>query len=434
MNPKVIKGKSLLNDSSKLEEANEFFYEAIKENSNDIDACFGLLLVAIKQKKYERFNLLCERLLYMVDGKYQSEYNYYKFLLTYIVDGFNFAEVNFRDVALGNGQYLDERNKTRKDVLNGKLESACETLEKLAQKQPDLDILLEDAIVKRASNIDKLRKKKYTELINTKRHGDILNYLNITDKRRKLSSNERIVHQLIKAYFSIKKIQEKPELNNPDCNYNNAFEALDNNDFEVALEMFTALDNEEGKDINKDIIILLLKDIIDLAKKMKHTKVVEDKLKEKGLYKGWFATYHTKLITHKGITLIIDMGDIDKIEDIVSIYGDMDITPLIIDDTNKILLRYVDSNASYTQGDYHAFSYLFNRHKYEEAIKLGLDLLSQKDADVASLCEKLGSCYKAISQRENAAGNEKEAEKAFNEYNKYNKVVEGLRKRQVKSK
>ncbi len=263
---------SRISDGADAEEIVKIYEKCYELDSNNFLVCYQLLTWKISLREFDNTFYDCLKFAHLYQGN-DKNYDYeksayinlYIYLLNHLIDNFDedlslYAQnMSLEDLKLQNENDSISRaeNRARELIFKEKFSSAHVILKKFAisYKINVITIknvigLLEELIIKELE-----RDKKILELIKEKRYDVLLGVLKGQNNKFRYKSMRS---SLIKVTEEIIKVQNTGKISKVvECNTENTFCAIDNNDFLKAFELEQAYIKKYGKTDNEPLYILL---------------------------------------------------------------------------------------------------------------------------------------------------------------------------------
>jgi tetratricopeptide (TPR) repeat protein len=274
-------------------EADECFLKCYDLNPDDLNIKLQYLLNSIKHNEYQTAFKICEELASTGDYKVRRDMNLYMNLFSVFIDlepsqALRVKSFVYKDVCLDYSDENHEENDVRRDVWLSKYTHACNLLNKLMREHGDYSVHYEimKTLIVRALDYDRLFKIKILSLAKEENVFEIKNILGHRYNQKRLSKLENYIMLLVDAIIEMKKTGTS--IKPTKVMYNNLYDAILANDFELALDLNNQFIEQNNDDPNDDILHVLLVQITELISKIRKSdsvKMIIDEIDSDNIYK-----------------------------------------------------------------------------------------------------------------------------------------------------
>lgn len=283
-----IYGKKLIAEK-KIEEATKCFQKCFELDSKHSGASFQLFLRSLIAKDYEKVFEYFE-VFFQTDNKfYSNDNNFYLYLLSIITElpekhreytrflkiediRVDFEDKRYKDIPL--------QNKIRIAVLQRKFPYALKQLKDLITKHGF--VTLQDIVTRtllfQAIEVETKNKNELLEFVYNRDYEKAVEFLNSKEKRYNLSLNDRYVLKLLNVLLTMLKTGKV--LERKVFQAEKLFDAIDGNNFELALKISDEYNQSNNINNNDNAINLLLGDICEEIKRLESKKEIVDGTKK----------------------------------------------------------------------------------------------------------------------------------------------------------
>lgn len=264
-------GKKLIAEK-KYSEANMYFEKCLELDPNYSNAYYRLLLTNIIAKNYNKLFELCEMLIQSQNKNYITDAKYYLYIFNFITElpekqKEHIKNLKLEDITIPTSDNI-YKNKIRIAIWQKQFAYASKLINNLKDENGKLPImnLIDIILLNKVKHLEKKSRKLIINLIKDKKYSEIEEHLLDIQKKFNLNYYEKLELKLIRKLIEINstlEIPEKPNINSPDFP-----KAIDNNDFNEALNLISKYNKVKNIENNKSIIYLLLNDICILIKSL----------------------------------------------------------------------------------------------------------------------------------------------------------------------
>lgn len=430
-------GKKLI-AQREYDKSTRCFLKCFEINPTHMSTCFQLFLRAVQSKDYESALKYYDIFYNNPNEIYKADNNFFLFMLNMITElPENYRTyvkyLKFEDIRVdyNDGRYtnVDLHNKVRSLAMNQRFALALKQLNEIINLTGSIrvqDILLR-MLFSQAIEVNLKNRATVINLIKEKRYDEIIDFYKKIKSCHDLSYPEIYTYKLVEALINIintKKIPRKKVYSTE-----NMFEAIDCNNFELALALDKNRQNKYNND-DESTITLLLEEIINICKELNDTvankqditpvntfkKTIEAEEKNnvnkkqslsnsdaslfenifnylmQGDYDNCFKTLRTYLIKLNKRDyefLIVDLIKISLLEKDMAFTKPMTILTLISRG------NYSFNNSTYIQEFYISLS----ENKIEQA-KIYLDIIS-KAKQLGQECVNIDNLYQILDDSDN---------------------------------
>ena len=381
-----------------LDKAKEMFLKCISVDSKNVEAYYQIMLVTLRLEEYNDLKKYLDELKEneMIDI---NSYNYYLYLSDFITYNVSFDKaLQEKDILVSNDTInSDKRNKIRKEAFQKHFRDACKLSDDLYNESDNLENLLEKRLLYCALNKKYDKKSFFKDNIAIKRYEAIVERITGLEKINKSTKDDLLLKKLALIYLKLES-GELLEYDHKFKKYNSIYEAIEHNDFRVALKFSGEFNEKNNIDRDDNPVTLALRDICFLTKRMKYEKIANNKLKENNMFNKTIADAHHKMLSKRG-AVIIDTEYDPNVFDILSVYHDN--KAFVIEDENgdkKIVVAYKGSNKI----DIKLADTLYEKKKYALAIREYIKVI-ESDCDFPSyIYYRIGLSYLNLNDKETA--------------------------------
>lgn len=286
-------GKKLIAEKE-YDKATKCFKKCYELDKNHSGACFQLFLRSISKKDYELAFQYFEVLSDTENPYYSADSNFYLYLLSIITDipdkhkeyarylKIEDIRVDFQDKRY---QDIPQQNKIRIAVLQRKFPYALKQLKDLTAKHDSLTVqdIITRTLLFQAIETETISKNTLIELAQNKSYEEIVDYLEAKQKRHNLSLIDTYTLKLVNEIINLQETQQISE--KTVFQSENLFEAIDGNNYELALSLCESYNIKNNINNSKNTINLLLSDICSMIKQISSpsqtpTEIIEDQFAE----------------------------------------------------------------------------------------------------------------------------------------------------------
>jgi len=263
----------------------KYFERCLEIDPSNIDVSFKLFFNSIKNKEYEKSLKYFDVLLKNEDN-YIEDNNLILYLLSLIVDlpddykkyvkNIKYNDIKIKD---NDSRYhnIVIQNKIRKCVISRKFPYALNLYKELNPTGSFLNI--REFLIKNLINqvLDKEMdcKNLLIKMVESKKYNEIIDFLEKKNENNYLSITDKYILELSKKILIIKETNIIPE--KVIVNTSKIFEAIDGNNFKLALELSENYNLEKNVNVSSNVFHKLLVDICLLIEDV--SKQNEDKIK-----------------------------------------------------------------------------------------------------------------------------------------------------------
>ncbi len=282
-------GKLLLQENN-FEKATACFDKCFMISPTNREASLQLLFRMIQNRNFQRSFEILEVLSNNRDELFQQDLNYYLFLLsniTEVPERFKnmVKTIKLYDISIpkDNTYYEDvyTQNIIRKYSIQKKFAKSLFILNKTIQENSSRTI--SDAIIKslliKATESEQVSRNEVFNYIKEKEYDKIRNHFLEKQNNTYLSAYEEYLLLLASKYEEIK--ENGKELPKKYFKEGSLKEAIETNNFELALRMNQNFNNVNGIEKKKSAINLMLEDIMQLIKSLSEKKIEERNTNQK---------------------------------------------------------------------------------------------------------------------------------------------------------
>lgn len=282
-------GKKLIAEKE-YEKATECFKKCYELDPNHSGACFQLFLRSINKKDYETAFQYFEVLSKTDNPYYSADSNFFLYLLSIITDipdkhkeYARYLKMEDIRVDFNDKRYKDipQQNKIRLAVLQRKFPYALKQLKDLTIQHGSSTVqdIITRTLLFQAVESETISKKTLIELAKNKSYEEIVEHLEEKEKRHKLSLTDNYTLKLVNELINIQETKEIPK--KTIFQAEKLFEAIDGNNYELALGLSENYNSKNNINNSESIINLLLLDICNLIKQysstvQKSSDIIED--------------------------------------------------------------------------------------------------------------------------------------------------------------
>ena len=275
-------GKQLIN-TKEYDKANIYFEKCYELDKNNLKSLYQLFIKSIKEQNYTKTIEYYKILSNTKNIYHKHDYNLYLYLLNTITELPTKYQEYVKNMKIEEIELLptDRRiknifaeNKIRKSLFEKKFTYALKQLNDQTakcQENTRYDVVLRTLIIY-AIDIEKQDKEKILELSKTKKYQEIINILKEKEKRQNLSMLEQYFIKLSEAIIYIRENKKIPTKNIETTD--NFYEAIDGNNYEIALKININNSIKYNLDDTNNIMYILLTEISNLIKELENNKLI----------------------------------------------------------------------------------------------------------------------------------------------------------------
>lgn len=418
-------GKKLLSDK-KYKKATKCFQKCYELNPNHLSTCFQLFLTEIQNEKYENAFKYLKIFFVSNNETFIRDINFFLLLLnsiTTIPSEYRkyVQNLEFKDIKIENSNSdeiddIEENNKIRLSVINAKLKSAFPRLNQMLSKKENVsyqDILIKQLLyiaIRKEIQI----KAKIMDFIKQKDFKQLKEYLKNLSSRKILTKYELTIQKLVNDMLNIMSTGKIPEKKTLDTK--SVFVAIDNKNYELALELYEANISNPTFDGKNNVIYLLLKEISCIISRSQksNTTLSPKKDEDSTIISSTSEEYDDiNLINQKmreleqnGIVILNSMSEerMERIYKITSTMSNVGSFYIGTDENKRIVLKLkntplenIDISETVKKGN----RYYYNE-EYEKFIPIYRQLLKNLANPSSNIFVKLGLAYLKISEKSTA--------------------------------
>lgn len=464
-------GNELIN-KKEFEKSTKCFEKCYELDPNYPGICYQLFLRSIVQKDYISCFKYFDEMLNTEEKYYKETNNFYLYLLNIVTDIPEKYEEYVKNLKLEdiifspndkNNYYIYNQNEIRSLAFSGKFYKALKKLKPLMnnnKKITSYNNIITNALLSHATVIECTNKNTLLKLSKINNYKQIIKILENQSKKYNLSDFDLYTLKIAKEIVNLRDTKQPKEKTVFETE--NLYEAIDGNNYDLALELIKKHDKETGK---KSIIQYLLVDMQYLIKKFSYkpkTLTKPRKIKENKIVNNIIepsTTYNnekSRMTCFKDIIYYLMRSDLENtfktLTDYMEEIDKKDYEFLIVDliklsllekdiafTKPMITLTYMNKGSfefdisKYIQDFYIALS----QDKYKEA-RIYLDIITKskslvkKDILTDELSKVLNNAKRMIQKNINAQNvekinqpltNDKNITNNINEYEQYNQPI-----------
>lgn len=395
-------GKQSIN-RKEYDKAELYFKKCYELDNTNLKVLYRLFLQSIKDKKYDETIKYYENLSNSKNPYYIPDYNLYIYLLNTITElpekYQEYAKnIQLKDVGVlvNDKRYKDAiaENRIRLAIINKSFKFALKQLNDMTTKKQDntiYDVVLRTLIID-AIDKENLNTQKILELSKNKKYQEIINILNEKEKKQNITILEKYIIKLSETIINIKENKQIPTTNFDITD--NVYEAIQRNNYELALEISINHSKKYNLDSTNNIMCILLTEVCDLIKEIKNNKNQEDiKLEEQSKP----TIQLTDIITHL-IQNDIDVS-LENIKEYLNNKNQKEYEFLI---TNLIKISILEEDITYSKAilvliNLNRNNYQFDISNYIEEFYIALSQnkleIAKVYLDIINNAKKIGQSY-----------------------------------------
>ena len=273
-------GKQLIS-LKEYDKGNKCFEKCFIHDPSNTNVAFRLLLRAIDIDDYNSAFKLCDIISRQDNIYYNSDVNFYLFLLSQIADApeeyVNYTKfMHYSELELPtnyNNQFNSIYNDIRAFCLKKKFKPALSLLIDTAKKKEKMSIqdIISIKLLSKVVDKNKENKNIISEYIIEKKYNELIRYLEDKKNKQKLGSLERNVLILSKQYLYIKDKRIIPKIK--ECDSENLFDLINAHDYKKALDV-SCSNWKENASNEKNLIRFILEDICDFIKSIEYDETI----------------------------------------------------------------------------------------------------------------------------------------------------------------
>ena len=275
VNSLFMYGKSLI-DSKQRSSAIKVFEKCFSLDKTNIYAAYQLFINSVKVKDYDNV-LKYFDVLYEHDPE-NKRYLYYLYILSYIIELPQYYKdivknLSYKEMTIyEHDEYTQLINNTISLVMNSKISHAYRTRSDYHSNHPSsFEDYAEITLLKEATYMYGRKKKLIQEAVEEDRFDDVHELFGQMSSVRELPIFYKYMAYLVDDIIHMINFKEVSEVAN-NSQGSNVFAAIDNYDYDLALELARERDKNSGFE-NKSIMVLLLEKVVAKKKELLGEKV-----------------------------------------------------------------------------------------------------------------------------------------------------------------
>ncbi|MCM1370548.1 MAG: hypothetical protein NC181_01475 [Clostridium sp.] len=273
-------GKELIS-KKEYDKATTCFEKCYKIDSNNIDTCNYLFLLAIQDENYKKAFIYFEELMNINNKFYDSDNNFYLYLLNIITEipekykqyvkffKYKDIKIDFNDERYNE---IEKRNKIRLSCFNKKFKLALFQFNELKSKEElnVSDVIIYTLLTQSIGIISTIQKNIGTLLYN-KSYSEITQYLEEMQEKGCLGINEEYILTLSSDILKIKNTNNIPKVEIFETD--DMYDAIDGKNYDLALELNIKYFESKNLNPNSNYLNILLTNIIELIEQKKEETI-----------------------------------------------------------------------------------------------------------------------------------------------------------------
>ena len=249
-------------------------------DSSNLGICFRIFVECIKNRNYERAIFIAPKLLETKNPYYIKDTNFYLYMLIFIADVPDTIKDKVKSFTLEDIKIIEndfryvktsDQNRVRALAFNQYFSKALDVYNEtcLRSEIASPRNFLVRELLNQAVYLAKVRRQNIEDLVFNKKYKELITFLDNLDEKIGLITYDKYIRILANTIIEINN-GKIPEIKEENCS--NVFEAINANNFELALSYSKAHHNNKH---NSDIFTILLDEITSLIHNLKFKKVEE---------------------------------------------------------------------------------------------------------------------------------------------------------------
>ncbi len=333
-------GTQMVNNNN-LELAKFFWEKCVELDKYFLSAYLRLLSIYISEKDYEN-SFKCLKKL-DINKQYQSDNNFYWYLLSYITEVPDEHKEQIKNFDTGDIKTSQNKNKIidinienkiRANIFSGNLPYALNQLNDYYKSKEKLyikDIIVKSLLVQAVDQTN-IMYDEFIMFASNKKYNKIYEQLLNFGAQRNLSTYELCIIKLIECISGL--LENKSYLKQTCFITESVYEAINNHNYKLAYELNEKHILERGESLKAKLLSGLLKELIVLSNQF--VTYQDDNI---------FVEKQYNFIKKQGVILLDSMTD-ERIENIIKVvkkHPNLDCWVINDGYNNRLVLRYINN-------------------------------------------------------------------------------------------
>lgn len=292
-------GKKLMAEKE-YDKATECFKKCFELNPNHHGVCLRLFLESINKKDY----VSAFKYLDVISNVDTADGDFYLYLLSMIIDipdkykeYTRYLKLEDIKVDFNDERYNDifQQNKIRNFILQRRFPYALKQLNKLIaqHKTKSIQDIITVTLLHQAIDIENISRNNLVKFAENKKYEEIIKYLQEKNRRHDLSLVDSYTLKLANQIKNLQNTHQLPQ--KTIFRSENLFEAIDGNNYDLALNLSEKYNIKNGIDNSANIMYLLLSEICNMIKENSpeskpSTNIIEDSKENKQIDNNFSTT------------------------------------------------------------------------------------------------------------------------------------------------